>query len=180
MSCAALSSLNFLTGINNVLCSVLPLPPSVLQLAPSVLQLPPSVLPLPPSVLRLPPSILPLPPSVLQLPPSVLQLPPSELQLSPPALLLDDLSAAQALELARRDGRAVAHSPQAAAMQLYAVINAQTDVVKSQVVLSIVHTCISHPHLHQSFTPASVICTCISHSDLHEPCSDNTTMHCRC
>ncbi|KAL0040303.1 hypothetical protein WJX77_002783 [Trebouxia sp. C0004] len=38
----------------------------------------------------------------------------------------------QALELARRDGRAVPHSPQAAAVQLYAVINAQTDVVKSQ------------------------------------------------
>jgi len=152
---------------------VLQLPPSVLPLPPSVLRLPPSILPLPPSVLQLPPSGLPLPPSVLQLPPSGLQLP-------PPALLLDDLSAAQALELARRDGRAVAHSPQAAAMQLYAVINAQTDVVKSQVVLSIVHTCISHPHLHQSFTPASVICTCISHSHLHEPCSDNTTMHRRC
>jgi len=56
----------------------------------------------------------------------------------------------------------VAHSPQAAAVQLYAVINAQTDVVKSQVAASIIHTCISHSHLHQSFTPASVILACMS------------------
>ena len=113
--------------------------------------------------------------AVLQLPPSVLQLPLSVLQLPPSALLLDDSSAAQALELARRDGRAVTHSPQAAAVQLYAVINAQTDVVKSQVVLSIIHTCISHSQLHQSFTAASLIYSCMSHyhPGLHEPCSDS-------
>jgi len=105
------------------------------------------------------------------------RLPPSVLQLPCSALLHDDLSAAQALELARRDGRAVAHSPQAAAMQLYAVINAQTDVVKSQVVLSIVHTCISHSYLHRSFTAASVIHTCISHYRLHQSITAAPVIH---
>ena len=107
-------------------------------------------------MLQLPPFVLQLPPSKLQLSPSVLQLPPSELQLQPAALLLDDLPAAQALDLARRDGRAVTHSPQAAAVQLYAVINAQTDVVKSQVDLSIIHISISHSQLHQALSFASV------------------------
>lgn len=94
--------------------------------------------------------------SVLQPPPSVLRPPLSVLQLSPSALLFDDVSSAQALEIARRDGGAVTHSPRAAAVQLYAVINAQTDVVKSQVVLSIIHPCISQSQLHQSASFASV------------------------
>ena len=109
----------------------------------------------------LPPSLLQFPPFILQLPPPILQLPPPILQLPPCAWLHDDSSAAQALELARRDGRAVAHSPQAAAVQLYAVINAQTDVVKSQVVVSSIHISVNHPHLHHTCTAASVIIICI-------------------
>ena len=101
----------------------------------------------------------------------MLQLPPSKLQLPPSALLFDDLSASQALELARRDGRAVTHSPQAAAVQLYTVINAQTDVVKSQVDLSIVHTWIGHSQLRESSTLASLIHICISHHQLHQSLS---------
>ena len=46
---------------------------------------------------------------------------------------LCDADVLQALESRRVVGRAAAHSPQAAAVQLYAAINAQSDVVRSQV-----------------------------------------------
>ena len=43
--------------------------------------------------------------------------------------------AMQVLESKRAQGGAAAHSPQAAALQLYAVINAQSNLVKTQVSL---------------------------------------------
>ena len=41
----------------------------------------------------------------------------------------------QVLEAKRAQGGAASHSPQAAALQLYAVINAQSNLVKTQVSL---------------------------------------------